>query len=268
MCVTSGPARLSNTIIYAGQAQRDGALVHVLGYQNRAETRAGPNAMLLPFPSRAAMGPENVIDTTGCKNLLKDLAELGKPRTRSLGLTKGGPASARSVQVFNSGSYTVVLSQTARLIPEALTQVPENRRPRVNEELFEAYTQWYPLWPIALCCWDGAVDAEPLLWWYEPKDETTLFYPGLDSHDGGVPQLGRRVDIDHTLIFPVAHGRGAATKHVQMPDGVRRFIASDIESRESASVLPNGDWWLPADGNPRELALALHQRRTPPGAQA
>lgn len=265
MCVTSGPAQLSDTILYAGQTQHEGRLVHILGYQNRARTRSGPNAMLLPFPSRTAMGPENMIDTSHCKILLKQLAALGDTRMRSA--TKGlslNAAEVRRVQVFNAGSYTVVMSQTARLIPEALAQMPEDRRPRVNTELFEAYTTWYPSWPVALCCWDGAVDAEPLLWWYEPQDETTLFYPGLDSHDGGVPRLGVRVDTDHKLIWP--NPKGVATASVSMTPEVRALIAPAIDMRTCASMLLNGDWWLPVNGAARDLALALHTRRAPPGA--
>jgi len=33
----------------------------------------------------------------------------------------------------------------------------------------------------------GYVDAEPLLWWYEPSDEENLFIPTMDAHDGGPP---------------------------------------------------------------------------------
>ena len=263
MCVTSGRARLSKTIIYAGQAQHGEETVHVLGYQNRAETYAGPNAMVLPFPSREAMGPENVIDTTECKGLLKALAELGKPHL--LGATKGFAASAsRGVRVFHAGSYTVVMSQTARWIPRALEQVPENRRPTVQAALFEAYTQWYPQWPVALCCWDGSVDAEPLLWWYKPLDATKLFYPGLDSHTGDVPVLGRRVETDHTLVWP--DREGAPTGVLRMPDAVRKYIAPSVTSRDGASRLLNGDWWLPTSGRLGDVAEALHQRRPPPGA--
>src|SRR5687768_13750503 len=143
MCVCLGPARLSNTILYVGESTREGKLVHVLGYQNTAQnlafaatsvpsgTPAG-NAMILPFPAAAPMGKDNVLDTSGCKGILKDIAEAVKPRSkgmRSLGDEDFGVCFASPVEVFDTGIYTVVLARDPRDIPAALARVPAEKRP-------------------------------------------------------------------------------------------------------------------------------------------
>lgn len=237
MCVTLAPAKLSNTTLYAAEVRTPDRTVHVLGYQNKAQNLAvgapakrihrgkddwdwespaprpeakrpvlSGNAMLLPFPARpGSMTHANVLETKGCPNILKDLAEAVRPKFRSKGAMLGGDAIAKSfsVQVFDTGIYTVVLASDARAIPGALGRVPEERRPQLNPEIFEAYASWYPDWTMALCCFSNteAVLADPLLWWYEPMRPDRLFAPSLDSHTGGVPDLTAEVEIDHSVVF-------------------------------------------------------------------
>ncbi len=204
MCVTLGPAELSNTIIYAGEAVRDNKRVHVLAYQNKATSQASRgNAMILPLPAKGNLGPANTIDTSKADYFLEDMADaIVQVRLQGMSfdsLSKGAPDS---VQVFAVGSYTVVLAKDPREIPEAMRAVPMNQQPRtLPVDIFEAYHTLYPGWPVAVCCWDGTLEAEPLLWWYEPTNPNTLFAPGLDAHDGKPPKTLAIVDIDHTVIF-------------------------------------------------------------------
>ena len=63
MCVSAASASLSNTIVYCGLAEKNGRVVHVMGYQNRAENlAAGPNCMILHLPAVGPMSPDNMPD--------------------------------------------------------------------------------------------------------------------------------------------------------------------------------------------------------------
>lgn len=287
MCCTLEPAKLSNTILYAAETVHNGKLVHVMGYQNRAENLArGPNAMILPIPTDVALGPENTVDMRAAKHVLADYAEALTPRTRSLSKGFGHDGlddDSRGVQVFESGSYTVVLAKNAADIPSAVKHVPVNKRPsRINTAVFEAYSKWYPGWPVALCCFDGAVEAEPMLWWYEPRNASSLFLPALDAHDGNPPDLSARVGVDHTVAVGSVSAPRGSNVHFrdfprysredgsvggQIPDNLRPFLATKVTGKKfgEGTRLQNGDFSIPltrvAAGEGNAISRVL-----PPGA--
>jgi len=266
MCCTLAPAELKNTILYAADARVDGKYVHVLGYQNLATNHSpGPNAMILPFPASAPMGPDNILDVSGCRRILKDMAYSIAERSR--GLTKSA-STLRSAQVFESGAYTIVLAEDASDIPGALHRVPEAKRPPLNAEIFEAYSQWYPNWPIALCCFSNraSLDADPILWWYEPKEENSLFAPALDAHDGRAPNLRRNVEVDHTLIYGSCvdpHGSKVQYRD-ELPNRVRSLLAPSIIGRTVRQSMPNGDFTISVE-KVRSARMG-YSRIAPPGA--
>jgi len=254
MCITNGPAELSQTIIYAGEAIKDGKFVHILGYQNSvANMTSGPNAMLLPFPTNVSMGPENVLDTSECKSVLKDMAKCfeNHRRRRSLSLSKSYD-SLDDVQVFDSGNYTVVLTDDASKIPGALDRVREDRRPQVNQKLFDKLSEYYGEWPVALCCFNNKdkVAADPMMWWYEPIDTKTLFAPGLDSHTGGPPNLNEKVYVDHTIMFGSAIGSALMSAGAsdirgiknELPESIKNIIPTSIHGLKYNEMMVNGDF--------------------------
>lgn len=227
-CCSLWPAEFSSTRGYVGEAMREGKLVHLFGYQNDvvnfstqldlgapspeqslATVKSGGagNAMLLPIPAKpGSMTRLNVINTSTCPSFLEDMELAVRPPQ-----TRGNPMSAPRyqlmelappVQVFDSDIYTIVLASSATDIPSALNQVSTERRPAINEEIFKAYAKWYPGWTFALCCFNTAdkVKARPMFWWYEPKEPGVLFFPAIDAHDGNIPDLKRRVQVDHTII--------------------------------------------------------------------
>jgi len=62
-------AFLSGTKLYVGEATYNDKYVHVLAYQNNAESKEGiPNAMIIPFPTTQSMGPENILNTIKYKS--------------------------------------------------------------------------------------------------------------------------------------------------------------------------------------------------------
>ena len=295
MCVSAAPAKFASTIVYGRATERRGQQVHVLGYQNVARNRAkGPNAMLLPIPSAAPMGPGNAIDARAFSGVL----EAYRVALRSMlpvfrGIPSEGASAERSasVQVFDTGSYTVVLAHQAELgaIEAALAQVPAARRPSISSELIDAYRRWYPGWHLALCCFaaEGA-GPEPMLWWYPPLDPSRVFLPGLDAHDGGVPQLGVQVEVDHAVALGVDAelpefdlGGSRYPRWVQrpwapvakvslpasLPFSLRSLFPPRVAGTASMSgQLENGDWYLPAQPDVPSLEAALGQRVRPPGA--
>ncbi|WP_437769269.1 hypothetical protein WMF27_09340 [Sorangium sp. So ce281] len=62
----------------------------------------------------------------------------------------------------------MVLAESPRAVLSVLGQVPEPKRPALNDRMLQAFEAYYPGWPVAVCCWNGDLQPEPLLWWYEP----------------------------------------------------------------------------------------------------
>ena len=240
-----------------------GKLVHVLAYQNKAESE-GPNAMILPFPTKKEMTEDNVIDTRLFKNFLEDISDASKVRTRgfrsdSTRLLSANGGMRRSVAaVFNVGSYTVVLAEHVDQIPEALTRVSRNRRPTVSDEFLEGYGEFYPDMPIAVCCWEGRIKSEPLMWWYEPKNKSEFFIPTMDAHDGRAPQLHQEVKTDHIISVGTSTHRGGNSVYYrddrQIPDAVRSLLPPTVQGTKLPTWMENGDCFVKtADLKPKTL---------------
>lgn len=254
MCCTSGPARLSDTLLYSGSALRNGKEVHVLAYQNVAESLTGsPNAMILPFPAAAPMDENNVVDTRQFPEFLRDISEASKIRTRSFksadSFTLG--VAGDDALVFDVGSYTVVLAEKASQIPSALLRVPEHKRPEVSTRFLIGFSKLYPEQPIAICCWAGYVKAEPLLWWYEPKNPSVLFAPTMDAHDGGAPNLEETVDTDHIVsVGSALSDRISDYNKVRYSESIPWEVRSLLPTHVHGSRLPprmkNGDLFVDA----------------------
>lgn len=200
MCVTLAPAKLSRTLVYAGEAvhPQDGRYLHVLAYQNKAVNKAGrANAMVLPIPSKAPLTAQNAVNMVGYEHVLENMAEPIENMTamRALSLETG-----KTPEVFSVGSYTVAIAARAEEAVRAISTLPKAFQPKLNRDIFKAYAQWYPGWPIAICCWNGKIKPEPLLWWYEPLEPQKLFYPALDAHNGQAPNLTKDVNREHTFL--------------------------------------------------------------------
>lgn len=259
MCVSALEASFSATTIYAGWLDHpEHGVIHVFGYQNRPANLAdGPNAMLLHLPAES-LNSRQFIPATTDPRLLDRLATACLP---SAPVSAGAGTAvdwmgAGEVEVFDHDVYTVVLATNPRLIPEALNQVPANRRPAIGEDLLDFYATRFPAHVILLCCFDNADarKAAPLLLWYRPTDPDTLFMPAVDAHTGGPPRLGEPVPRDHTLVFasgladpdwghPVAHaGKIRRKLRVFLPDRVDGVFLTQPPPSHPLSA--NGDFVL------------------------
>src|SRR5690349_25015611 len=107
MCVSAAPAKFASTIVYGRATEIAGRPGPVLGYQNVAKNlAAGPNAMILPIPAAAPMGPSHAIDARPFARILEEyrtaLRSLNPAPAASRGLERS--AARPQVQVFESGS--------------------------------------------------------------------------------------------------------------------------------------------------------------------
>lgn len=267
MCMTTEPAHLSNTIIYAAEVRRDNQDYHVIGYQNKARSK-GPNAMILPLPAAGPLGPANVVDTRKFKNILNayDAAiERHRPKRRSRGLTKGfrmdSLSDSRGFQVFESGSYTIALSDTPQSMRLALEQVPAAKRPNIPGSFLASLAQLYKDWPMAICCFNGNLEApEPLLWWFKPRFKHALFAPAIDAHDGNPPDPNVQVSRDHTLAFgsyqsqrPLDHA--LLDEIQQVPAEHQWLFVPSVIGTKVLTPTGNGDFSLPVS--------AIHDDKVP-----
>ncbi len=262
MCMFSGPTEVTDrTTICCFEARHPETdhLIHVMVYDNAVRSlAAGPNCMLLPVPAESVhMGPENMLDLRQVPHLIEDYARAVQARTLghdgSDSRRGGGARSFDAPQVFEHGSYTVVLAQRAGDIQGALSRVPEDRRPRVRVDLLDALGTLYPEpWhKFLLCCWSGrgGVKPEPVGLWYQPLDRTSLFFPRLDAHDGGVPVVGRGTRVNHRLI---AGSKLRGTRRLSrvrrtgdVPATLEPFLADLVCGAELTGGRPNGDSRFP-----------------------
>lgn len=250
MCVTTAEAKLSNTQLYAGDATLDGKYVHVLAYQNKAvNLTKSANSMILPFPVKTRMTKENVIDTSKFKDFLSDITMATKIQTRSFSKSLSIGVASGGAQVFDSGSYTIVLADDVSQIKSALESVPEDKRPTISDELLSSYKELYPESQIAVCCWDGTIEAEPLLFYYEPTNPNQLFVPTMDAHDGKAIHPFEFVKIDHNLSIKGyktddldIKDRSAKVHYTsKLPELVEQLLPTYVYGTKLSSLYKNGD---------------------------
>ncbi|MFD0856705.1 hypothetical protein ACFQ07_31020 [Actinomadura adrarensis] len=258
----------------------------MLGYQNTAQNLAtGPNAMLLHLPARG-MTQANFIDTSECPRILRDMVDALQPVSRGVAGAQAfaaAPSGPPPVQIFDHDIYTVVLATDPTLIPDALEQVPPQKRIAVNRPLFDFYAAMYPGYAVALCCFDNseAKQANPLLMWYTPQDENRFALPAVDCHTGGVPDLRADVLTDHWVVFgtdeaapdwgvPVHYTKGRSRalgaflpkrlSRTQSP--AEAFLPERVIGMRFTGWQPNGDFVIPYE-NVLAADLRALQRVSP-----
>lgn len=297
-CCAIAPAEFHNTTGWIGEFHRKGKPVHLLAYENvaknlnfsvRSDGSRGPggNAMLLPIPAvPGTMSDKNLLDGKDFKGLVEAVYRSSRdPIERvwdqilsaSNSLNSYNPAAEPvQIQVFSKGSYSVVLSNSAAAIPSAISRLPPNKRPPINQKLFDAYDKWYPGCTFALCCFDQSFgDTEPLVWWYEPKDPNQLFFPAVDEHSGDIPPMDAMVAVDHRLavtsdlMLPIPDGFGAVHPvafYSPLPEPAGGFIPKYCLGQHFKNSRLQGDFTF----NVLDVRAGIFRphRTPPPGAQA
>jgi hypothetical protein len=203
------PAEFKGAIAFGGEVNTD---LHLLGYQNSAQSYAGPNCMLLHVPT-AELTANSLIPTTADREFMNDMGKQVHslmPQSRGMTFRGGGDYAPKAV-VVQYGAYEIVLANSAGDIPEALERVSPAKRPVINSELLSWYDRNFPFHSFILACFNNVVEeaTHPILVRYTPMDPTTIFVPGLESHSGQPPILGGR---DHERDFKVVFGSRLAVE--------------------------------------------------------
>jgi hypothetical protein len=255
MCVTLEKANLSNTTLVISSAKHPKTRkpVHVLTYKNRVQNLApGPNAMFLHFPAAAPMTKENLVDTSGFVKYTEDiLAAVRPPVSQSVSIDVSDRGMKGTVEIFEHGIYTVMLASSPHLIPGALPEIPKDRRPLFNSEIFHFYGDLLPTWSAGLWLFNNrdAKDAAATMVHYEPIYPDVFMAPGLDCHTGKAPDLTARVDVDHWLIaggknsFPGAK-RVAYRNENRIPAFARALLPDYVVGRHFGGWEKNADFLI------------------------
>lgn len=268
MCVTSGPAVITDTKTFAvAKKPNGGAHRHIVGYQNKSRSN-GPTCMFLHYQGsdlQMVNGPE--LTTSLMDDMTWRLPELVYvPRMRGGG-TLSGDFPTRGITVVDYGDYTNVIAHSTGDMLPALTLVRPDRRPVVTRELREMidfYMSWAPNASFVLACFNGDTQPKhPIVVSYVPNDPDVLTIPGLDGHDGKVPVPGSPVYHGFAVAFAI---EGEELPHVvHYDDNVAgrvwapRTVAGFVDNRPES---PNVDYVVTLDAvrsglTGRELAAAL-----------
>lgn len=248
MCISSGESEMTKTRIYAGETMRNGKLHHVLAYQNNAENLSnGVNAMILPVPAVGELNEQNLVDVTKFSDILKDMEELMKPRRRGMTKSLGDDdiifgAAAGFSNLMKIGSYDVAAGSSMPNALKALAKLPAEKRPKISVGLLSTMSSMYKNWAFAICCWDGQIEAEPLVFVYEPMFPEKLFAPALDAHDGNAPK-NQRVRRDHSIMFGSTIKDIGEYTNFALRTEAKLLFASNYAGFITSAITQNGDYW-------------------------
>jgi hypothetical protein len=277
MCITSGPAVLSKTRILSFKVDEN---KHFLSYSNSAKNLSNkPNAMILPVPGTVKQS--DFVDTTAFPKFMEHLEEALTPRQRGGsflgGQSKGIDLNARRITHFQSGMYEVfiaaggtgpalvgMLQGKKHPVQEALKVLQPSKRPEISKELLEWYDKFYPGWDLVVCVFgaDKVMESQPIAFTYRPLPEwkDALFYPAVDSHSGGIPDLNEDVDVDHFLFAPSSRGATIPSQS-SMPKYLLARTFNGVKQNDHRS---NGDWIRPVDESLADTRLIGGMNRVSP----
>lgn len=241
--MTVGPATAWDTVLYAGDGfhPQTKRYIHVLGFQNRVINdfhRA--NAVLLPVPAGAPLGPENLLQVP--EWVLEDRANAIRQMdpNRALAL----PRVVRGGSTVQRGRYSVAIASRVSDALEAIETLPPEHRPPVDRAALAAYAKWYEGWPLVIGAWTGRMESEPLVLWYEPLKPQRLFLPSLVAPAGGVPRPLEAVPWDHALLIGSSvHPFGVPVRSRDLaPVGLESFLPPLVWGKAVKGQGPNVDY--------------------------
>lgn len=251
MCVTTNIATMDQSQVFTMVTNQlhGGQPVHVTAYQNRALNLSdAPNCMILHFPSQGKVelvqGAQSTVGlmtsiTAGLSPLVPNHSR-GSRTFRSAG-------ESHTAHVEEYGDYHVVIAEYATDMLKVIKQVPAKRRPPITGQL-QALVEWYgkkfPDYTFVLACFDGAVrPTHPIMVSYVPDNDDVVYCPGLDGHDGTIPEIGQTIKRDFKVAFAACditlpHNVSYKQSAWWIPTSVAGFY----DNRTDA---PNGDYVVP-----------------------
>lgn len=201
MCITINKAEMSATKILSLPLENGR---HFIAYSNSVKNKSGkPNAMILPIPGETK--PEWFHNTEGYKEFLGEIAQRAHmdnwyPKKF---LSRSAKGKMLGFDKFDLGMYTIGLASSFEGAEEFIASLPEEKRPEISEDLRAFFREHNRGWSFAVCCFDSekTIDAQPVAFEYVPFNSDLLYFPTLDAHDGGAPDLKRKVHADHAFIY-------------------------------------------------------------------
>lgn len=98
---------------------------------------------------------------------------------------------------------------------------------------------------------DDMEEADPLFWWYRPRNPDQLFAPAVDSHDGSPPNAGESVYVDHWVIAGDQGDWGDGGHTVDysddIPESMSSLLPTSVTGLRHRGYQANGDFILDAD---------------------
>lgn len=205
MCITSENALLQNTYIGVWDIQHQKyGYRHVLAYQNTPiDLSDKPNCMLLHIPSKEALSPENVFDTSDCSDFLRTIVEsvLPPPPPDWVGFRGRGQGKN---YVFEMGVYHIAILNhvSEKGLEEALVLVPNQKRPQISKAFLDFFQDNFSNYPLLLCCFNNkaAAVASPIMVHFNPIYPDIFMFNTLDSH-GKIPEIGSSIRFPQKLLI-------------------------------------------------------------------
>lgn len=238
MCIVSAKAKLTKTKILSIPLDNGR---HLMSYTNKAKNLSGKkNSMILPIPGK--LNKEWFYDTSEYNEFVKDIERQANVNSEEI-LSRGMRSKTLSFEEFEVGFYNVVTTNDISKLVERLGVYG----PEISSELINFFKEHYKGWNFVCCIFDGdkEMDAQPIMFEYEPFDYEWVYFPTMDSHTGGAPDLNARVSLDHTLITEQYGLQGFNIKDVKFKQEVpeilkrRKYVSSKFNT-----TLPNGDIYI------------------------
>lgn len=198
MCITVNHADLSKTKILSLPLENGN---HFIAYSNKVKNLSGkPNAMILPIPGETK--PEWFHNTESYKGFLDEITKKCDYEQDYLGIRFRG-LNSKGFECFELGQYTIGLAKNFQGVREFLNQLSEDKQPEISEELKKFFEEKYAGWSFAVCVFDSdkTIDAQPIAFEYKPFSSKNIYFPTVDGHNGGAPNLDEMVHVDHTFIY-------------------------------------------------------------------
>jgi hypothetical protein len=200
MCITVNKALLTGTKILSMPLENGN---HFLAYSNSVKNVSGkPNAMILPIPG--VTRKELFHNTADYNDFLDEITKRARVEEDWMGIrSRGAKSLSFKLDKFELGMYTIGLTDSFDGVEAYIASLPEEKRPEISDGLRTFFQEECAGWSFAVCCFDSTstIDAQPIALEYAPFDRSQLYFPTVDAHDGGAPDMKAMVDVDHTFIF-------------------------------------------------------------------
>ncbi len=209
---------------------------------------ANGNALVIPLMTDNFDSVRLLRETAKTPSLLTDIRTVVQPVSRGV-LRKGIPFGTKGtdqVRIEQFDIYTLVTASRASLIPDAVKAVPSNKRPPLNQAIFEKLEEWYDC-PFVVACFDNAQagESKPIAYAFEPRYPGQFLIYTLDGHDGTVPNLDETVTLDHAIFagsYRSSKGRPVNYRDT-IPAALKKYVPTHVvgDAFPVGTKLINGD---------------------------